>query len=72
MTCRRGEVYWVDWPEGRGSEQRGRRPALVVQNNRGNRSSPTTVLAAISSAPDPLAAAREFITRIENAANTAE
>lgn len=30
------------------------------------------VIAAISSAPDPLAAAREFITRIENAANTAE
>jgi len=53
MTCCRGEVYWVDWPEGRGSEQRGRRPALVVQNDRGNRSSPTTVLAAISSAPLP-------------------
>lgn len=49
--CRRGDLYWVDWEPARGVEQRGRRPALVVQNDTGNRSSPATVVAAISSAP---------------------
>lgn len=34
-------------------EQQGRRPALVVQNDRGNRSSGHTVIVAISSAPLP-------------------
>lgn len=48
---RRGEVYWVDFDPGRGSEQRGTRPGLVVQNNTGNAYSPTTVIVAISSAP---------------------
>ena len=43
---RRGEFYEVDWPPGRGSEQGGRRPALIVQNNIGNKFSPTTIVAA--------------------------
>jgi len=47
---RRGEIYWVDYEPARGSEQGGRRPALIVQNDRGNNSSPCTVVAAISSA----------------------
>lgn len=47
---RRGEIYWVDWSPGRGSEQDGRRPALVVQNDAGNGSAsyPNTIVAAIS------------------------
>ena len=45
---RRGEIYWVDWSPGRGSEQVGLRPALVVQNDIGNQYSPTTIVAAIS------------------------
>jgi len=49
----RGEVYWVDWEPARGVEQAGRRPALVVQNDRGNEFSPYTVVATISSAPLP-------------------
>jgi mRNA interferase MazF len=49
--CRKGDVYWVDWEPARGVEQRGRRPALIVQNDVGNRSAPSTVIAAISSAP---------------------
>lgn len=53
MSCLRGEVWWVDWEPARGAEQKGRRPALVVQNDRGNRSSPVTVVAAISSARLP-------------------
>jgi mRNA interferase MazF len=46
-------VYWVDFSPGRGVEQAGRRPALVLQNNRGNESSAYTVVAAISSSPLP-------------------
>ncbi len=45
---RRGEIYWVDWSPGRGSEQIGLRPALIIQNDIGNQYSPTTIVAAIS------------------------
>lgn len=45
---RRGDIYWVDWSPGRGSEQVGLRPALVIQNDIGNQYSPTTIVAAIS------------------------
>jgi mRNA interferase MazF len=48
---KRGEIYWVDWALGRGSEQIGKRPALVIQNDIGNRFSPTTIVAACSTAP---------------------
>lgn len=45
---RRGEIYLVDWSPGRGSEQAGNRPALVIQNDAGNANSPTTIVATIS------------------------
>jgi mRNA interferase MazF len=45
---RRGDLYWVDWGAGRGSEQLGVRPALVVQNDVGNQHSPTTIVAAVT------------------------
>ena len=45
---RRGEIYYVEWSPGRGSERAGIRPALIIQNDVGNRYSPTTVVAAIS------------------------
>ncbi len=47
---KRGEIYWVDWSPGRGSEQSGVRPALIIQNDTGNRLSPTTIVASISTA----------------------
>ena len=47
---KRGEIYWVNWNPGRGSEQSGIRPALVIQNDVGNRISPTTIVAAITTA----------------------
>lgn len=47
---RRGEIYWIDWSPGRGSEQGGLRPALVIQNDIGNRFSPTTIVAALTTA----------------------
>ncbi len=49
---KRGEIYWVDWSPGRGSEQSGLRPALIIQNDTGNKYSPTTIVASISTAPE--------------------
>ena len=49
MAVERGEIYWIDFGVPRGSEQGERRPALVVQNDVGNRHSLTTVVAAITS-----------------------
>lgn len=46
---RRGEIYWVDFGVGLGSEQSGVRPALVVQNDAGNANSSTTIVAMITS-----------------------
>ena len=46
---RRGEVWLVNWNPARGSEQAGRRPALVIQNDIGNEKAATTIVAAISS-----------------------
>ncbi len=45
---KRGEVWLVNWNPARGSEQAGRRPALVIQNDIGNEKAPTTIVAAIS------------------------
>ncbi len=46
---RRGDVWIINWNPSRGSEQAGRRPALVIQNDIGNQKAPTTIVAAISS-----------------------
>lgn len=46
---RRGEVWIVNWNPARKSEQAGRRPTLIIQNNIGNEKAPTTIVAAISS-----------------------
>jgi len=53
MTVKRGEIYWVEFDPVKGSEQGGLRPALVVQNDVGNRHSPTTVVVAITRAIPP-------------------
>jgi mRNA interferase MazF len=45
---RRGDIYWVDFHPARGSEQAGRRPALVVQNDVGNRHASTTIVVALT------------------------
>jgi mRNA interferase MazF len=49
LTPRRGEVWLVNFNPGRGSEQRGIRPALVIQNDTGNIYASTTIVAAITS-----------------------
>ena len=48
---RRGEIYWLELPPASGSEPAGRRPVLIIQNNVGNQTSPTTIVAAITSQP---------------------
>lgn len=45
---RRGEVWLVNWNPARGSEQAGKRPALIIQNDVGNEHASTTIVAAIS------------------------
>jgi mRNA interferase MazF len=49
-ALRRGQLYWIVWEPGRGSEQRGRRPGLIVQVDSYNRSRryPNTIVAAVS------------------------
>jgi mRNA interferase MazF len=46
----RGEIWDVNWSPGRGAEQQGIRPALIIQNDRGNGSSsyPLTIVASMS------------------------
>ena len=43
----RGDVVWVDFGRPGGSESQGRRPALIIQNDVGNRLSSTTIVASI-------------------------
>ena len=49
MTVKRGEIYYADLSPVVGSEQGGIRPVLIVQNDIGNRYSPTVIAAAITS-----------------------
>ena len=44
MVIRNGTIYWVDFSPGKGSEPKGRRPGLVVQNNVLNDSNLNTVV----------------------------
>ena len=46
---KRGEIWITSFNPSRGSEQKGIRPALIVQNNIGNQFSPNTIILAISS-----------------------
>ncbi|WP_226038208.1 type II toxin-antitoxin system PemK/MazF family toxin [Aquibacillus saliphilus] len=48
MIVKRGEVYFADLSPVVGSEQGGVRPVLVLQNDIGNRFSPTVIVAAIT------------------------
>ena len=48
-TVKRGDIYYADLSPVVGSEQGGMRPVLIVQNDTGNRHSPTVIAAAITS-----------------------
>lgn len=54
-TLRRGQIYFADLDPVVGSEQGGRRPVLVLQNDVGNQYSPVTIVASITSAPTRIA-----------------
>ena len=49
MTVKRGDIYYADLSPVVGSEQGGLRPVLIVQNDVGNKYSPTVIAAAITS-----------------------
>lgn len=49
MYIQRGDIYYADLMPVIGSEQGGIRPVVIIQNNAGNRHSPTVIVAAITS-----------------------
>lgn len=49
MFIKRGDIYYADLRPVVGSEQGGVRPVVIIQNNTGNRHSPTVIAAAITS-----------------------
>ncbi len=49
MTVKRGDIFYADLSPVVGSEQGGVRPVLIVQNDVGNKFSPTVIAAAITS-----------------------
>ncbi len=49
MVIKRGDIYYADLRPVIGSEQGGVRPVLVIQNDTGNKHSPTVICAAITS-----------------------
>ncbi|MDD3253061.1 MAG: type II toxin-antitoxin system PemK/MazF family toxin [Lachnospiraceae bacterium] len=52
QTYSRGELYFANLNPVIGSEQAGYRPVLIIQNNVGNRYSPTVIVAPLTSRPD--------------------
>ena len=46
---KKGQIYYADLSPVVGSEQGGRRPVLVIQNDKGNKYAPTTIVAIITS-----------------------
>ena len=52
MTVRRGDIFYADLSPVVGSEQGGIRPVVIVQNDVGNKYSPTVIAAAITSRID--------------------
>lgn len=52
MSIKRGDIYYADLSPVIGSEQGGVRPVLIVQNDIGNKYSPTVIAAAITSQHD--------------------
>ncbi len=51
-TYLRGDMYYADLGHGIGSEQEGYRPVVIIQNNVGNKHSPTVIIASVTSKTD--------------------
>ena len=52
QTYKRGDIFFADLGQGIGSEQMGYRPVVIIQNDTGNKHSPTVVAAAVTSKTD--------------------
>jgi mRNA interferase MazF len=65
---RRGQVWLVDWSPGRGSEQLGRRPALVIQSDAANSNPryPNTIVLTLSTKGLPVATHVEVAPNAQN------
>ena len=48
MLIKRGDIFYADLNPTKGSEQAGRRPVIVIQNNTGNKMAPTTIVAPLT------------------------
>ncbi len=48
MSIKRGDLFWVNLNPSKGSEQAGRRPVLILQNDLGNELAPTTIIAPLT------------------------
>lgn len=48
ITIKRGQIYYADLSPARGSEQGGVRPVLIVQNDIGNKHSPTVIMCPLT------------------------
>ena len=56
-TVKRGDIFYAELSPVVGSEQGGTRPVLIIQNDTGNRHSPTVIAAAITSQTPPVPSA---------------
>ncbi|MFC3959414.1 type II toxin-antitoxin system PemK/MazF family toxin [Halovivax cerinus] len=79
MSVRRGDLVVVELDPTRGSEQRGTRPGLVVQNDVGNENAPTTIIVPLTTAFDDelfpfevLLPASECALRADSVANCSQ
>ena len=54
QTYLRGDMYYADLGQGIGSEQEGYRPVVIIQNNVGNKHSPTVIIASVTSSCLPI------------------
>ncbi len=48
MPVKRGDIFWVNLDPVKGSEQAGKRPVIVIQNNVGNALASTTIIAPLT------------------------
>lgn len=53
MDIKRGDIFYADLGTPKGSEQGGVRPVVIIQNDTGNKFSPTIIAAAITSKSKP-------------------
>ncbi len=68
MLIKRGDIFIVDWSRGRGSEQAGERPSVIVQTDLFNRNPnyPNTVVVAVSKSGRDVSSHVKIVQTAEN------